>query len=70
MQIDFGLAQLYQVRGRVGRSTKEGYAYITYKRDKLLSEVADKRLKAIKDFTEFRLRFQNSLKGFRNKRRR
>ena len=38
-----GLAQLYQIRGRVGRSNKESFAYITYKRDRLLSEVADKR---------------------------
>lgn len=48
-----GLAQLYQIKGRVGRSDKQAYAYITYKRDKIINEVAEKRLKAIKEFTEF-----------------
>ena len=48
-----GLAQLYQIRGRVGRSDKQAYCYITYRRSKALSDVADKRLKAIKEFTEF-----------------
>lgn len=48
-----GLAQLYQLRGRVGRSNRLAYAYLTYRRDKVLNEDAQKRLKAIKEFTEF-----------------
>ncbi len=48
-----GLAQLYQLRGRVGRSNRLAYAYLTYRRDKVLNEVAEKRLKAIREFTEF-----------------
>ncbi len=47
-----GLSQLYQLRGRVGRSNRIAYAYFTYQRDKVLSEVAEKRLQAIKEFTE------------------
>lgn len=48
-----GLSQLYQIRGRVGRSNRLAYAYITYRKDKALSEAAEKRLQAIKEFTEF-----------------
>lgn len=48
-----GLAQLYQLRGRVGRSNKIAYAYLMYKKDKVLQEAAEKRLQAIRDFTEF-----------------
>ncbi len=48
-----GLAQLYQLRGRVGRSNRLAYAYLTYHQDKVLNEDAQKRLKAIREFTEF-----------------
>ena len=58
----FGLAQLYQLRGRVGRSGRMAYAYLMYKRDKNLSEIAEKRLRAIRDFTEFGSGFRIAMK--------
>ncbi len=48
-----GLSQLYQLRGRVGRTDRQGYAYFMYEKDRVLSEVSEKRLKTIKEFTEF-----------------
>ncbi len=47
-----GLSQLYQLRGRVGRSNRTAYAFLMYRRDKVLKEVAEKRLEAIREFTE------------------
>ena len=48
----FGLSQLYQLRGRVGRSNKIAYAYLLYQKNKMLNDIAVKRLQAIRDFTE------------------
>ena len=58
----FGLAQLYQLRGRVGRSNRIAYCYLTYQKDKVLSEVAEKRLQAIKEFTELGSGFKIALR--------
>ena len=49
---NLGLSQLYQLRGRVGRSNRTAYAFLLYKRDKMLKEIAEKRLAAIKEFTD------------------
>ena len=49
----FGLSQLYQLRGRVGRSNRMAYAYLMYQKNKVLTETAEKRLRAIREFTEF-----------------
>jgi len=57
-----GLSQLYQLRGRVGRSNRLAYAYLTFQRDKILSEVAEKRLRAIREFTEFGSGFKIALR--------
>ncbi|MDO4552109.1 MAG: transcription-repair coupling factor, partial [Bacillota bacterium] len=58
----FGLSQLYQLRGRVGRSSRMAYAYLMYRRDKSLSETAEKRLRAIREFTEFGAGFRIAMR--------
>lgn len=58
----FGLSQLYQLRGRVGRSAKTGYAFLMYKRDKMLKEVAEKRLTAIREFSDLGSGFRISMR--------
>ena len=58
----FGLSQLYQLRGRVGRSNRRGYAYFTFKKDKVLTEVASKRLNAMREFTQFGSGFRIALR--------
>ncbi|MCL2698942.1 MAG: transcription-repair coupling factor [Defluviitaleaceae bacterium] len=57
-----GLAQLYQLRGRVGRSSRQAYAYLMYRKDKMLHETAEKRLQAIRDFTEFGAGFKIAMR--------
>ena len=57
-----GLSQLHQIRGRVGRSSRRAYAYLTFRRDKILSEISQKRLDAIKEFTEFGSGFQIAMR--------
>ena len=57
-----GLSQLYQLRGRVGRSNRAAYAYLTYKKDKVISPEAQKRLSAIREFTEFGSGFKIALR--------
>ncbi|PWM64118.1 MAG: transcription-repair coupling factor [Eubacteriales Family XIII. Incertae Sedis bacterium] len=57
-----GLSQLYQLRGRVGRSSRMAYAYLMYQKDKVLTEVAEKRLRAIKEFTEFGAGFKVAMR--------
>lgn len=58
----FGVSQLYQLRGRVGRSNKLAYAYLMYNKNKVLSDVAEQRLRAIKDFTEFGAGFKIAMR--------
>ncbi len=57
-----GLAQLHQIRGRVGRSSRRASAYLTYRKDKVLSEIAEKRLEAIREFAEFNSGFRIAMR--------
>ncbi len=57
-----GLAQLHQIRGRVGRSSRRASAYLTYRRDKVLTEIAEKRLSAIREFAEFNAGFRIAMR--------
>lgn len=61
----FGLSQLYQLRGRVGRSNRSAYAFLLYKRDKMIKEVAEKRLKAIREFTDLGSGYKIAMKDLR-----
>ncbi len=57
-----GLSQLHQIRGRIGRSSRRSYAYFTYRKDKVLTEIAEKRLKALSEYTEFGSGFKIALR--------
>ena len=57
-----GLAQLHQIRGRVGRSARRACAYLTYRKDKVLTEIAEKRLEAIREFAEFNSGFRIAMR--------
>ncbi len=57
-----GLAQLHQIRGRVGRSARRASAYLTYRKDKVLTEIAEKRLEAIREFAEFNSGFRIAMR--------
>jgi transcription-repair coupling factor (superfamily II helicase) len=57
-----GLSQLYQLRGRVGRSNRSSFAYLMYQKDKVISEVSEKRLQTIREFTEFGSGFRVAMK--------
>ncbi|MDR1136365.1 MAG: transcription-repair coupling factor [Clostridiales Family XIII bacterium] len=59
---NFGLSQLYQLRGRVGRSNRMAYAYLLYRKDKMLTEAAEKRMRAIREFTEFGAGFRIAMR--------
>lgn len=58
----FGLSQLYQLRGRIGRSNRTSYAFLMYKRDRMIRETAEKRLQAIKEFSDFGSGFKIAMK--------
>ncbi|MDR2156904.1 MAG: transcription-repair coupling factor [Clostridiales Family XIII bacterium] len=58
----FGLSQLHQLRGRVGRSDKPAFAYLLHRKDRMISEVAEKRLRTIREFTEFGAGFRISMR--------
>ncbi|MDR0357555.1 MAG: transcription-repair coupling factor [Clostridiales Family XIII bacterium] len=58
----FGLSQLYQLRGRVGRADKHAFAYLLYRKDKIVSEIAEKRLRTIKEFTELGAGFKIAMR--------